>query len=256
MSHDDRYSRFDYRRLIAWDERIKREWPLLQKILGSAPSPQVLDLGSGTGEHARFLAAKGFEVVGIDASPSMIEKSAVEKAEGNVRFILGDMSEIDTLVEGSFGAALCIGNALPHLTQEGDLQRFARALRKVLLPGGPVLIQLLNYDRIEAKRERALPINFLPDPDDPKATIVFVRLMELQPDGRVIFMPSTFKLRTDREEPLELLKSQRVEIRGWRYAEIERAFRENGFSSLQTFGAFDETRFDPKESRDVIFVAR
>jgi hypothetical protein len=120
-----------------------------------------------------------------------------------------------------------------------------------------------SFQRIQRRRydstlhiEHALPINFLPDPDDPKATIVFVRLMELQPDGRVIFMPSTFKLRTDREEPLELLMSQRVEIRGWRHAEIERAFRENGFSSLQTFGAFDETQFDPKESRDVIFIAR
>jgi glycine/sarcosine N-methyltransferase len=256
MSHDDRYSRFEYRRLIAWDERIKREWPMLEQILGSAPSRRVLDIGSGTGEHARFLAAKGFDVVGIDASPSMIEKSMAEKAEGNVRFVLGDMREVDRIVEGKFGAAFCIGNALPHLTQEDDLQRFARALRTALLPAGPVLIQTLNYDRIEAKRERALPINFLPDPDDPKASIVFVRLMELRPDHRVIFMPATLKLRTDREQPLELVTSQRVEIRGWRQPEIERAFRDNGFSSTQTFGAFDGAKFEPAESRDVIFVAR
>ncbi len=256
MSHDDRYSRFEYRRLIAWDERIKREWPMLERILGSAPSHRVLDLGSGTGEHARFLAAKGFEVVGVDASPSMIEKSAAEKSESNVRFVLGDMREADKLVEGKFGGAICVGNALPHLTLEGDLQRFAGTLRKLLLPGGPALIQILNYDRIEAKRERALPINFLPDPDEPGATIVFVRLMELRPHGQVIFMPATLKLRSDRDEPLELLMSQRVEIRGWRQAELERAFRENGFSSVETFGAFDGAKFDPAESRDAIVVAR
>ena len=256
MSGDDRYSRFEYRRLIAWDERIKREWPMLERVLGSAPSRRVLDLGSGTGEHARFLAAKGFQVIGIDASQSMIEKSAAETAEGDVRFVRGDMREVDQLVDGKFGGAICVGNALPHLTEEGDLQRFAAALRKVLLPNAPVVIQILNYDRIEAKRERALPINFLPDPDDPAATIVFVRLMELRPDRRVIFMPATLKLRSDRDQPLELMMSQRVEIRGWRREEIERTFRENGFSSIETFGAFDGAKFDGTESRDLILVAR
>ena len=40
----------------------------VQRILDPAPSRRVLDLESGTGEHARIVAAKGFEVVGIDAS--------------------------------------------------------------------------------------------------------------------------------------------------------------------------------------------
>ncbi len=254
--HDDRYSRVEYRRLIAWESRIKREWPLLEEILRSAPSRRVLDLGSGTGEHARFLASHGFEVVGVDSSPSMLEKSVTEKAERNVRFVEGDIRDVDRVVEGKFGAAICVGNVLPHLTEREDLQRFARALRNVILPGGPVFIQILNYDRIEAKKERALPINFLPDPDDPKATIVFVRLMELQPDGRVIFIPSSLKLRVDRDEPLELVSTQRVEVRGWRHADLERAFRENGFPSQTTFGAFDKSAFDGTESRDVIFIGR
>lgn len=256
MAKDDRYSRFEYRRLIAWDERIRREWPLLERVLGSAPSRRILDLGSGTGEHSRFLAAKGFDVTGIDASPSMIEKSAAEKPEGNVRFILGDMREADRLVQGPFGAAICLGNALPHLTDDDSLQQLASALRRVLAPGGPFLLQILNYDRIEAKRERALPINFLPDPDDPAASIVFVRLMEMRPKGQVIFMPATLKLRTDNDPPLELVSSQRVEIRGWREAEIGRALRQNGFSSIETFGAFDGKPFEAAESRDVIIVAR
>lgn len=256
MTSDDRYSRFEYRRLIAWDERIKREWPLLERVIETAPSRRVLDLGSGTGEHARFLADHGFDVTGIDSSPSMVEKSTPEKSKGKVRFVLGDMREVDRLVEGPFGGAICVGNALPHLAADDDLQRLASALRKVILPGGPVLIQILNYDRIEAKGERALPINFLPDADDPSATIVFVRLMDLRPGGRVIFMPTTLKLRSDRQPPLELITSQRVEIRGWRQADLARAFREHEFESIETFGAFDGSKFEKTESRDVILVAR
>src|SRR5579859_4308723 len=118
---DDRYAKFDYSRLINWDERLKREWPFLEEVLRTAPSRRILDLGSGTGEHARFLAAKGFDVVGVDASPAMIEKSRASAS--NVQFVQGDMRDVASAVEGQFGAAICLGNALPHLTEPDDLYR-------------------------------------------------------------------------------------------------------------------------------------
>ena len=250
---EDRYAKFDYSRLINWSPRLEREWPLLEEVLRDAPSKTILDLGSGTGEHARFLASKGFDVTGVDTSPAMIEKS---RAAGGARFVAGDMRDLASVVEEGFGAALCLGNALPHLSGEDDLRRLAAGLRHVLLPGAPFLLQLINYDRIEAKKERALPLTFLPDPDDAGATIIFLRTMELLRDGRVIFMPTTLRQRTDRDEPIELVATQRVEIRGWRAAKIERTLREAGFASLALYGAYDKAPFQPAESRDVIVVAR
>jgi 2-polyprenyl-3-methyl-5-hydroxy-6-metoxy-1,4-benzoquinol methylase len=84
---DDPYSRVDYRRFVAWPQRIEREWPFLQKVLGSAPSRRVLDLGCGTGEHARFLATKGFSVVGIDASESMLAKAREGSTPAGVELV-------------------------------------------------------------------------------------------------------------------------------------------------------------------------
>lgn len=251
---DDRYAGFDYSRLIAWDERLKREWPLFDELLSGAPSKRVLDLGSGTGEHARFLASKGFDVTGVDSSPAMIEKSRA--SESSVHFLSGDMREISSVVEGLFGAALCIGNVLPHLSADDDLARLATGLRRVLLPGAPFLLQMINYDRIEAKKERALPLTFLPDPDDKEATIIFLRTMELQPDGRVIFMPATLRQRPDRDPPIELLSTRHVEIRGWRRSQIESAFRDAGFETIEVFGTYQQTPFDAEESRDLILIAR
>jgi SAM-dependent methyltransferase len=256
MTSDDRYAKFDYSRLISWDERLGREWPFLEELLRTAPSKNILDLGSGTGEHARFLAAKGFDVVGVDASPAMVEKSRESTGGQSVRFVLGDMRDVSAVVNERFGAAFCLGNALPHLAEEGDLRRFASGLRQVLLPGALVAIQLLNYDRIEAKRERALPLTFLPDHDNPEASILFLRAMELLPDRRVIFMPTILRLQAGRDTPVELVASQRVEIRGWRKDEIELAFRNAGFHSTETWGSFQKAPFEPTESRDVIFVAR
>ena len=252
---DDRYSKFDYSKLIAWDERLLREWPLFEALFRDLPLKHILDLGSGTGEHARFLASKGFVVTGVDASPAMIEKARATP-DNRVSFVAGDMRDLPSVVTTKFGAAICVGNALPHVSGEGDLDRLAKGLRAVLLPNAPFLLQMLNYDRIEAKKERALPLNFLPDPDDKQSTIVFLRTMELQPDGRVIFMPTTLRMRSDREPPIEMVASQRVEIRGWRRAQIEAALRSNGFTSFEAYGSYQKAPFDPQESRDLILIAR
>lgn len=247
MTQDDRYASFDYSSLIQWKPRLEREWPFLSRALASAPARHVLDVGCGTGEHARFLASHGFMVTGVDSSPAMLEKARASTTDPNVTFVLGDMRAIPG---SDYGAALCLGNALPHLTTSADLATFAASLRAALLPGAPVVLQWLNYDRIEAKRERALPLTFLPD------GILFMRLMQLHDDRRVTFMPTILRVQPDRDPAVEVVASQRVEIRGWRAGEVEAALREAGFASVEFFGGFDGGAFEKEESRDVICVAR
>ena len=188
---DDPWSRVDYRRLIAWPERIQREWPLLSKVLGSGPSRRVLDLGCGPGEHSRKLADEGFEVVGIDASPSMLDKARETPVPENLRFVLGDVREVGRLAEGAFGGAICLGNTLPSLREREDLRRMFGGLRERLLPGAPFLLQILNYDRILGRRERWLPLNIRPEED---GEAVFLRLMDPREDGTVLFYPTTLRL--------------------------------------------------------------
>lgn len=254
MATPDRFSRFNYSHMINWAARLEREWPFLESVLAAAPSKEVLDLGSGTGEHARYIASKGYRVTGIDSSESMVEKARA--ADGaDVRFLLGDMRNPADSDNGPFGAAICLGNALPHLNAEDDLARFASGLRRVLYEGAPVVIQLLNYARIEAKKERSLPVTFHPDPDDPNASLVFLRFMEERPGRRMIFMPTIARLRADYEPPFELITSERVEVRGWRAEELQETFAAAGFSTTAVWGSYQREEFVASESRDVIFLA-
>ncbi len=258
----DPYSRLEYRRLIAWPKRIEREWPLLEEVLTSGTSRRALDLGCGTGEHARFLVEQGFEVVGIDASASMIEKAREEHVapEGRpatlppgLAFVHGDVADLELLTEGSFGGAVCLGNTLPHVRTQSALDSFLRGLRRRLSPGASWIVQLLNYDRIAAREERHLPLNFRPHEEGES---VFLRLMELQDDGRVLFFPTTLRFRPDADPPVVVAASKRVELRGWRLAELEAAMGAAGFSERRLYGGFDRRPFDPLESRDLIMVSR
>jgi SAM-dependent methyltransferase len=252
----DPYSRVQYRRLIAWPERIRREWPFLDKVLSSGPVRRVLDLGCGTGEHSRFLAAQGFEVVGVDASASMLAKALEEPLPPNLRFVAGDVSRLDEigddLGDEPFGGAICLGNTLPHLQTREELAGLARGLRRRLAAGAPVLLQLLNYERIFAQRVRHLPLNFRPGDD---GQLVFLRLMEPQEGGRVLFFPTTLELVPGGDPPVRVISSRQVELHGWRWSELEPILAAERFRS-EVYGDFDGSPWTAGESHDLIVVAR
>lgn len=248
----DSYSRLDYRRLIAWPARIEREWPLLDRVLSAGPSRRVLDLGCGTGEHARFLVDRGFEIVGVDASESMLEQALDLPVPAGLTFIGGSITELQELTEGAFGGAICLGNTLPHLRTEGELVAFAEGLRRVLLPGSSLLLQLINYERVLATGQRHLPLNFRAG--DGEETI-FLRLMTPGEDGTVLFFPTSLCLRPDRDPPVEIVSSRQVELHGWTHPEVVEAFSQVGFRRFDAYGAFDASPYRPLDSPDLILAA-
>jgi SAM-dependent methyltransferase len=215
----------------------------------------VLELGCGPGQHARALADAGFEVVGIDRSEAMIADATAEPVPANLRFVLGDVTEADRLVDGTFGAAICLGNTLPHLADESRLAAFTAAAARLLDPGAPLLLQILNYDRIHDRRVRFLPLSFRPW-EDGDGELVFLRLMDPLPDGRVRFYPTTLVLEPGADPPLRLHHSREILLRGWRRAELEAILSTAGFHTDRALGAFDGTPFDPSDSQDLILVTR
>lgn len=252
-SRRDKYSRLEYRRLIAWPSRIEREATLLEGVLSSGPSERLLDLGCGTGEHARFLAQRGYRVVGIDASEAQLATARQAPLTPGVEFLQGDLRDLGTLLTGSFGGAICLGNTLPHLTCESSLEQFLSGLRDHLAENAPLLLQLLNYERIFSRQERSLPLSIRADDE---GDIVFLRLMNPHPDGTVTFFPSTLRLRPGHEPPLEVKASKEVRLRGWRAEELEKHLEAAGFRVVERLGAYDGSRYNEADSKDLIVVAR
>jgi SAM-dependent methyltransferase len=250
---EDPYSRVDYRRLIAWPERIEREWPFLARVLPAGG--RVIDLGCGTGEHSRFLASKGFDVVGVDASRTMIEKATDSPVPANLRFVQGDIAAVDRLVPELCDGAICLGNTLPHLADQAALAAMARGLRARLRTGAPFLLQVLNYDRILATGQRALPLNVRPG-EQPGEEIVFLRLMTPHEDGSVIFTPSTLRYRPGGDPPLEVVSTRHVALRGWRRADLEDVLESAGFADRQLYGTVGNVPYSPTDSSDLVIVAR
>jgi ubiquinone/menaquinone biosynthesis C-methylase UbiE len=78
--------------------RIKRlTVSLLEKKLSGRSNPLILEMACGTGTQSRLLADRGFRVVALDKSRSMIRKAnrkRRKKAEGSLISIRGDASRL------------------------------------------------------------------------------------------------------------------------------------------------------------------
>ena len=254
---DDPYSRAQYRKLIAWGKRIEREGPFLASLLDGAPDRSVLDLGCGSGEHTAWFAKEGARAVGLDSSEAMIESAKDHEAAGHGRFVLGDALDPRAALpsERAFGLALCLGNMLPHVRTDDELAAFVRGARAMLLPGGRLLLQILNYARLLEDEVNVLPVNIRAGEHEGER-IVFMRLMAKEGEHGVLFFPTTLTLDlANEEEPVAVHTTRRVPLRAWDAASLTRAFEAEDFR-VTLLGAMNEKRpYDAEASHDLVLVA-
>jgi len=249
----DPYARSEYRRLIAWEARIKREGPFLTEALERAPERSVLDVGCGTGEHTAFFARLGARSMGIDRSEEMISRAKDYEARSEGRFLLGDVTRAPELrKEPPFGLAICLGNMLPHIIEEATLEALLNAVRDALLPGGLLVLQILNYRRILDQGIRHLPVNFREG--DGEEEIVFLRLIKPVSSQRILFFPTTLVVDAEGSEPVSVRRTKRVELRPWTAEQLVPAFEGAGFQ-VELHGDLEGGEFVEQESHDLVLVA-
>lgn len=96
----------------------------------------VLDLGCGTGTLTELLAAKGYDMIGIDNSQAMLQR-AIEKKERSgfdILYLLQDMREFE--LYGAVGAVVSVCDSLNYLLTEEDMLAVFRLVENYLYPGG------------------------------------------------------------------------------------------------------------------------
>jgi SAM-dependent methyltransferase len=101
----------------------------------------VLDLACGTGSITGRLAAKGYDLIGIDRSAEML-MAAQEKQPGGrpILYLCQDMRAFELF--GTVDAAVCICDGMNYLTEDGDLLTVLKLMRNYLNPGGYFIFDL------------------------------------------------------------------------------------------------------------------
>ncbi|MEO8274972.1 MAG: class I SAM-dependent methyltransferase [Thermoanaerobaculia bacterium] len=239
----------NYDAAVDWSERLEREGPFLLRALAGAPSRRVLDLGSATGEHARWLAADGFSVVGIEGVRERWEV-AKRLAPPGVEHLAGDLGAVEAMVRGQFGAAICLGSTLPCLIGAEAISRMLIGLRRRFLDGGVFVAQLVNFAGLETRRVTELPVHRVQRAED---ELLFRSELGYDTDGVVTVAESlTRRTRDGKEESVHLRHRY---LQGWRPDELRTLLDLARFRSVEISGGFAGEPFDAELSDEMVIVA-
>ena len=116
----------------------------VERSIGSRPHGVIADLGCGTGRFSDALATHfAALVVGIDPSTKMLAQACAKRHLGEVRYVRG-AGEAMPLSDASVDAVF--SSMVVHHFQ--DPPRAARECRRIVRPGGRVMLRTATRDRI------------------------------------------------------------------------------------------------------------
>lgn len=135
----------------AWADRvadlIKRFGP--EKGDGRDGKLLVCDLGCGSGSMCLELADKGFDIIGIDSSESMLQISSDKFMHSGLEglFLLQDISRIELF--GTVDVFLCMTDTVNHLIRKNDFSRMTQSFANYLNPNGIFIFDVLTQNHLK-----------------------------------------------------------------------------------------------------------
>lgn len=125
--------------------QIAAEADWIEHALGVEGGAAVLDVGCGVGRHAIALAQRGYDVTGVDLSPTMVQRAQSHclGAPRQPTFSVADMLALD--YEESFDAAFCVGSSFGFFDDQRNAD-VATRIHRALKDNGTFLLQVINRD--------------------------------------------------------------------------------------------------------------
>jgi len=109
----------------------------------------VLDLGCGTGSITNILAKRGYDMIGVDLSPDMLNV-AREKAmeqELDVLYLCQDIREFE--LYGTVDAIICTLDVLNYITDSNELDHVFALVKNYLNPDGIFIFDINTEHKLK-----------------------------------------------------------------------------------------------------------
>lgn len=241
-----------YDNTIDWDARLNREIPFLVSLLKKPEKKRVLDVACGSGRHSVALAAQGAEVIGFDMSRTMIQaaQKLAEEKKVNPTFIVADMVDVESIIEGYFDLIFVLGNSLALLYDIDSVRSFVKTIYQRLNDGGHFSAQVLNFEEIHWTGFRNFPAKTGKLIDGTEVT--FSRMFEHTdyPDSSTLIM-SVFRKTND--DWVSEVSTQKV--LNLNFGIMTNILSTTGFRDVEFFSDYNESPFEKKVSRNMVIRA-
>ena len=96
----------------------------------------IVDLGCGTGTLTEMLYQKGYDMVGVDNSDSMLSIAMEKKNQNNseIMYLLQDMRELE--LYSTVGTIVSVCDCVNYILDEAELLQVFQRVNNYLYPGG------------------------------------------------------------------------------------------------------------------------
>ena len=102
----------------------------------------LLDLGCGTGRMTAGFVSLGYDIIGVDISPLMLEQAMFNLTEAGATplLLLQDMCQFE--LYGTVDLITCLLDTVNHIVDETQLRSFIARCANYLHPGGIFIFDL------------------------------------------------------------------------------------------------------------------
>jgi SAM-dependent methyltransferase len=246
--YDELGERYDL--MVDWARRLEREEEFFRGLFDAHRAARVLDAACGTGIHAIAFARQGRQCAAADVSSVMVGKARENARRAGVEIDLrvAGFGELAQSFTASFDAVTCLGNSLPHLLDHDALVGAFADFAAVLAPGGILVVQNRNYDRVLRDAQRSVHMNAREEED---GETLFLRMTEPRGGDRIDFSILTLKKRGGAwSHSLQTTPLRAITREG-----LERALGAAGFRSVEIYGDYSRAAFDAPGTGDLVAIA-
>lgn len=158
------------------DKNYREETQYVNKIIReNAPQAKtILDLGCGTGKHARALCRLGYSVTGVDISPEMLKNARLglkPSLSGKLTFIENDIRDLH--LGSQFDVVVSLFHVMDFYNTNRDLSLVFSNVRRHLKIGGvfifdcwygPAVLNILPEARLKRKENEKIMLTRIAEP--------------------------------------------------------------------------------------------
>ena len=206
----------------------------------------VLELGCGTGSMTERLAMAGYDMIGSDLSPDMLE-IAMEKKDAsglNILYLLQDMREFE--LYGTVRAIVSVCDSMNYILEEEDLLQVFRLVNNYLDPGGMFIFDLNTTKKYRDMGETTIAEN--------REEASFIWENYFDEEEKINEYDLTLFIRDEEDGRFDRFEEFH-EQRAYSLTEIGELIRESGMELIAMYDAFTH-ELATEECERVYVIAR
>jgi len=194
----------------------------------------------------------GYQVTGVDVSPTMLKIAKTKDKEAKIRFIQGDMKKLEKVVlkNQRFDVAICLGQVFSHLMTDKNVRAFFSRLHKILKQNGLFVFSARNAKKINAEYLNKLRLDHMVNEEKLQLVILAHNIRDSQNPNIIVWNP-IYLVKENSKVDLQIREHK---LRWFKFSKLKRIVTENGFKIVAIYSGPLKERFKEDEHTDMLFV--